>query len=215
MRPAARPACCNKGDGCIGFIRCNSIPRQELPIFLEAWSVCEREPVSDKRISPASTRPHPGARLGQYFVPNARGVFRVLVPSQREGCRGILSGLGDLGGSSSTICQLDQIVEYALSFAAAAREGGYRVCFFGTAARFAEQITPYATHVKIGEQPCWNPVRWDGNSKRMQLISSQRRRAERKGVTVTQESPQVMAQRFPERTEPSRRFSVIRVFRHH
>jgi len=102
--------------------------------------------------------------------------------------------LGTWVVAGAPICPLDQIVDCALSFAAAAREGGYRVCFFGTAARFAEQISPHATNVKIGEQPCWNPARWDGNSKRMHLVGSQRRRAERKGVSVMQVSQEVMAQ---------------------
>ena len=117
-----------------------------------------------------------------WFHPNGKGV----VAYYRAWGNWVVAG--------APICPLDQIVECALSFAAAAREEGYRVCFFGTAARFAEQISPNATHVKIGEQPCWNPIRWGDDSKRMQLISSQRRRAERKGVTVMQISPQVMAQ---------------------
>lgn len=95
--------------------------------------------------------------------------------------------------AGAPICPLDHITECAMSFVAAAKEAGYRVCFFGTAARFTQQFRSQASHVKIGEQPCWNPERWSGDSKRMKLIGSQRRRAERKGVHVVQVSPQLMA----------------------
>ncbi len=94
--------------------------------------------------------------------------------------------------AGAPICPLDRMVECGLAFAEAAKAAGYRVCFFGTAARFAEQISQHATHVKIGEQPCWDPTRWHGDAKRMKLIGSQIRRAERKGLTVRQVSPQVM-----------------------
>jgi phosphatidylglycerol lysyltransferase len=95
--------------------------------------------------------------------------------------------------AGAPICPLESIVDCALSFAAAAKRAGYRVCFFGTAGRFAHQFNTHATHVKIGEQPCWDPALWDSDAKRTQVIGSQRRRAQRKGVTVTQVSPQVMA----------------------
>ncbi len=95
--------------------------------------------------------------------------------------------------AGAPICPLDALVECALAFAAAAQQAGYRVCFFGTAARFADQFSEHATHVKIGEQPCWDPTRWDNDAKRTKLIGSQRRRAERKGVIVQQVSPQVMS----------------------
>lgn len=94
--------------------------------------------------------------------------------------------------AGAPICPLERMVTCALTFAVAAKDAGYRVCFFGTAARFAEQISQQATHVKIGEQPCWDPTRWDNDAKRMKLISSQKRRAERKGLTVRQVSPEVM-----------------------
>lgn len=104
--------------------------------------------------------------------------------------------------AGAPICPHDQLVEFALKFVEAANNAGFRVCFFGTAARFAEQMNAHATHVKIGEQPCWNPGRWDSDSKRMKLIGSQRRRAERKGVTVTQINSRLMSQRnSPERQQ--------------
>ncbi len=96
--------------------------------------------------------------------------------------------------AGAPICPLEHVVECALKFAEAAKAAGFRVCFFGTATRFAELISAHATHVKIGEQPCWNPTRWESDRKRMQLMGSQRRRAERKGVKVRQVSPQVMLQ---------------------
>ena len=94
--------------------------------------------------------------------------------------------------AGAPICPLERMVECALAFAEAAKEAGYRVCFFGTAVRFAEQISQQAMHVKIGEQPCWDPTRWDSDAKRMNVIGSQKRRAERKGLTVRQVRSQVM-----------------------
>ncbi len=94
--------------------------------------------------------------------------------------------------AGAPICPLERMLEFALTFAQVARQSGYRVCFFGTASRFAEQISECGTHVKIGEQPCWDPTHWQCDARRMRMIQSQRRRAERKGVTVRQVSPEVM-----------------------
>ncbi len=95
--------------------------------------------------------------------------------------------------AGAPICPLDRMVPCALAFAEAAKQAGYRVCFFGTAARFAQQISQHATHVKIGEQPCWDPTQWQRDAQRTKLIGSQVRRAQRKGLTVRQVCPQVMS----------------------
>ncbi len=121
---------------------------------------------------------------------SSRSLSIGLIPRARRG--GLLSAWGTWVVAGAPICPLDRMVECGLAFAEAAKDAGYRVCFFGTAARFAEQISQHATHVKIGEQPCWDPTRWHGDAKRMKLIGSQIRRAERKGLTVRQVSPQVM-----------------------
>lgn len=103
--------------------------------------------------------------------------------------------------AGAPICPHDQLVPCALRFVDAAKRAGYRVCFFGTAARFADECGPHATHVKIGEQPCWDPTRWRSDPKRAQLVGSQCRRAKRKGVIVRSVPFQEMA----DTDSPSRR----------
>jgi phosphatidylglycerol lysyltransferase len=86
--------------------------------------------------------------------------------------------------AGAPICPHDQLIPCALRFVEAAKQAGYQVCFFGTVPRFADECGTHATHVKIGEQPCWNPMLWRSDPKRVQSVDSQCRRAERKGVTV-------------------------------
>lgn len=95
--------------------------------------------------------------------------------------------------AGAPICPHDQLISCALRFVEAAKQAGYRVCFFGTAARFADECGPHATHVKIGEQPCWDPTRWRSDPKRVQLVGSQCRRVKRKGVIVRSVPFQEMA----------------------
>ncbi|AMV33352.1 Phosphatidylglycerol lysyltransferase [Pirellula sp. SH-Sr6A] len=86
--------------------------------------------------------------------------------------------------AGAPICPHDQLIPCAMRFVEAAKQAGYQVCFFGTVPRFSDECGPHATHVKIGEQPCWNPMLWRSDPKRVQLVGSQCRRAERKGVIV-------------------------------
>ena len=70
----------------------------------------------------------------------------------------------------------------------------YRACFFGTLERFAAELGDAAANIKIGEQPWWDPQRWDQLAERRRTVGSQLRRAKRLGVSVRQIAATAMLQ---------------------
>lgn len=88
--------------------------------------------------------------------------------------------------AGAPVCPRDRISACALGFAAAAKRARHRACFFGTLQRFATELGDEAGSVKIGEQPWWNPQRWDEPKERRRSVGSQVRRAKRLGVSVRQ-----------------------------
>ena len=75
--------------------------------------------------------------------------------------------------------RLGQVAE---RFAASAAAQGRRAVFFATEARFSRR-TRFQT-LLIGEQPVWDPARWEGIVGETSSLRAQLRRAARKGVTV-------------------------------
>jgi phosphatidylglycerol lysyltransferase len=71
-----------------------------------------------------------------------------------------------------------RIGEVALRFAAAAKDRGMRVCFFGTEPRFCA-AAPFAS-MQIGEQPVRGPRGWDDLVRSTRSLKEQLRRAGRK-----------------------------------
>lgn len=88
--------------------------------------------------------------------------------------------------AGAPVCPQDRIRACALGFAAAADRARHRACFFGTLDRFAAELGDTVANVKIGEQPWWNPQRWDECKERRRSVGSQVRRAQRLGVSVRQ-----------------------------
>jgi phosphatidylglycerol lysyltransferase len=115
--------------------------------------------------------------------------FKYWFDSDGPGMVAYYQTLGTWVAAGAPVAPPERVRECALGFARAANEAGYGACFFGVFQRFVEQMTTTAEAVKIGEQPWWNPQRWDGRSDRRRTIGTQVRRAERLGVEVRQLDP--------------------------
>ena len=74
------------------------------------------------------------------------------------------------------------LVSVAEAFIAAQRAAGRRVCFFGTEGRLAR--SPQLARRLLGEQPVWDPRRWDAHVRAHRSLREQLRRARAKGVRV-------------------------------
>ncbi|MGN6133471.1 MAG: phosphatidylglycerol lysyltransferase domain-containing protein [Aureliella sp.] len=103
--------------------------------------------------------------------------------------------------AGAPVCSHERIGACAMGFAKAARRSRHRACFFGTLERFAAELGTEAASIKIGEQPWWDPQRWDMRADRRRSVGSQLRRAKRHGVIVRQIPAAEMAD---ENSEPRR-----------
>ncbi|WP_224368992.1 DUF2156 domain-containing protein [Hyalangium versicolor] len=93
----------------------------------------------------------------------------------------------------------ERLAQVAADFEAAAQARGRRVCFFATEARFAEFVP--VEMMPIGEQPTWEPQRWEETLRSSRSLREQLRRARARGVTVRPVAPEEL--RNPE--HPTRR----------
>lgn len=93
--------------------------------------------------------------------------------------------------AGSPIAPEERLREVSARFEAAAREAGRRVCFFATEARFSE-VVPVET-LTVGEQPVWEPARWDASVRASRGLREQFRRARAKGVRVRAVAPGELA----------------------
>jgi phosphatidylglycerol lysyltransferase len=84
--------------------------------------------------------------------------------------------------AGAPIAPVGRIGEVAQRFAAAAKDRGMRVCFFGTEPRFCS-AAPFAS-IQIGEQPVWDPCGWDDIVRNTRSLKEQLRRARGKEVLV-------------------------------
>jgi len=84
--------------------------------------------------------------------------------------------------AGAPIAPLERFVQVTQAFLAAARKADRRVSCFGTELRFHETVGWPA--MRIGDQPVWAPVDWDGTLARGKSLREQLRRARAKGVTV-------------------------------
>ncbi|XXF78792.1 DUF2156 domain-containing protein [Myxococcaceae bacterium GXIMD 01537] len=84
-----------------------------------------------------------------------------------------------------------RLEEVTSRFAAEARGAGRRVCFFATEPRFAAAV-PVET-LTVGEQPVWEPSRWEETVRASRNLREQLRRARAKGVTVRAVGPAELA----------------------
>lgn len=101
----------------------------------------------------------------------------------------------DTGGAwvagGAPIADGERLAEVAAAFIADARDAGRRACFFACEARFRAAVD--APIARIGEQPVWDPARWDDTLRGCASLRYQLRRAAHKGVTVRPLAPAEVA----------------------
>jgi phosphatidylglycerol lysyltransferase len=85
----------------------------------------------------------------------------------------------------------ERVASVARAFVDAARARGRRASFFAVSDAFVE-ATGFR-RVRIGEQPLWDPARWEDVVREHASIRSQVRRARAKGVTVRRAEADEMA----------------------
>ena len=92
----------------------------------------------------------------------------------------------DTGGAwvvaGAPIAAPERLAEVAGRFTLAARAAGRRVCFFAIETRLLDVMPLRA--VCIGEQPVWDPRRWEDSLRAGRRLREQLRRARNKGVRV-------------------------------
>ncbi|WP_434384347.1 phosphatidylglycerol lysyltransferase domain-containing protein [Melittangium boletus] len=84
------------------------------------------------------------------------------------------------------IAPRERLGEVLTRFQARAAEAGRRVCFFAVERRLLEAVPLKA--VAIGEQPVWDPRRWEESVRDSRPLREQLRRARAKGVRVREVS---------------------------
>jgi len=86
--------------------------------------------------------------------------------------------------AGAPIAPLSQILPILRSFLGAARQAGRRVCLFAIEQRLLDLAGAELLALSIGEQPVWDPQKWDDILKRRRSLREQLRRARAKGVLV-------------------------------
>lgn len=86
--------------------------------------------------------------------------------------------------AGAPIAPADQIADILRSFLSNARANGRRVCFFATEQRLLDLAGEQLRSLRIGEQPVWDPGKWDEILKRRRSLREQLRRSRAKGVAV-------------------------------
>jgi len=77
-----------------------------------------------------------------------------------------------------------QVAQILRKFLAAARAAGRRACLFAVEQRLLDLAGAELRSLGIGEQPIWDPQKWDEILKRRRSLREQLRRARAKGVSV-------------------------------
>jgi phosphatidylglycerol lysyltransferase len=86
--------------------------------------------------------------------------------------------------AGAPIAPAPQIADILRSFLAKACEAGRRVCLFATEQRLLDLAGDQLCSLCIGEQPVWDPQRWEEILKRRRSLREQLRRSRAKGVSV-------------------------------
>ncbi|RJS18350.1 hypothetical protein DRW03_24780 [Corallococcus sp. H22C18031201] len=123
--------------------------------------------------------------------------FQVLQPgfaywfdAAGDGCVAYVDTGGAWVAAGAPIASHERVREVALEFQQAARGAGRRVCFFATEPRFAELTS--VEQLSVGEQPVWDPARWEGVVRGSRSLREQLRRARAHRVTVREVPAEVM-----------------------
>lgn len=103
----------------------------------------------------------------------------------------------DTGGAwvaaGAPIAGPEALASAADAFVEAATHAGRCACFFATERRFLE--VPGFEHLLIGEQPVWDPRRWEATLRESSSLREQLRRARAKGVDIEHVRPEDVAER--------------------
>lgn len=94
------------------------------------------------------------------------------------------------------IAATEELEATSARFVKAAREAGRRACLFGTEERFRDAAG--WPSLQIGEQPIWDPAKWDDVLRSRKSLREQLRRARAKGVTVRSLDTSEVTARRPE-----------------
>jgi phosphatidylglycerol lysyltransferase len=86
--------------------------------------------------------------------------------------------------AGAPIAPFHQIPAILRQFLATARQAERRVCLFAVEQRLLDLAGPELRSLGIGEQPIWDPQKWDEILKRRRSLREQLRRARAKGVVV-------------------------------
>jgi phosphatidylglycerol lysyltransferase len=127
--------------------------------------------------------------------------FQVLEPGFRywfapdgEACLAYVDTGGAWVVAGAPIAPAERFSEVVSHFEAAARAEGRRVCFFATERRFASAAQVKA--LSIGEQPVWDPQRWEETMRSSRSLKEQLRRARARGVSVRRVAPEELRDRL-------------------
>lgn len=88
--------------------------------------------------------------------------------------------------AGAPITREDRLCEVADAFVEAARAAGRRCCFFATEERFVQRAEGKLESLVIGQQPVWDPSRWDDKLRSSKSLREQLRRSRAKGLRVHQ-----------------------------
>ena len=97
--------------------------------------------------------------------------------------------------AGAPVAPLLRLHEVATLFVEAARAAGRRASFFAAESRLAKATGLEA--VLIGEQPVWDPARWEQILRESRSLREQLRRARAKGVAVREATPEEVTQAAP------------------
>lgn len=102
-----------------------------------------------------------------------------------DGCVAYVeAGKSAWAAAGAPIVSEERLEELGEAFMEAARSAGKRCCFFATEERFVRQMSGRLESLVIGEQPVWDPARWEEKRLRSSNLREQLRRARAKGVHV-------------------------------
>ncbi len=125
--------------------------------------------------------------------------FRYWFDPKGDACVAYVDTGGAWVAAGGPITSPERIAEVVVCFEAAAHAEGRRVCFFATERRFSELVPAEA--MLIGEQPTWDPHRWEETLRSSRSLREQLRRARARGVTVRRVEPEELR----EVSHPTRR----------
>jgi phosphatidylglycerol lysyltransferase len=96
------------------------------------------------------------------------------------------------------VCDLRHLAKTAAEFAADAKAGGERICYFGAGERLDTILAKTSdwSPVLLGAQPVWDPKRWPEAVSRRGSLRAQFNRARNKGLVVA-EWPSHVAENNP------------------